>query len=95
MTMLVYFLVDADGQESKPRVRIVEESFGDAYWFADMASNSLIGPLDRSGFQELYRFARSGDTLVVSSLDCLGGNRSQLLTVLRRLKEKGVKLACI
>jgi len=95
MTALVYFLVDANGQESEPRVRVVEESRGGAHWFADMASSRSIMPLDRSGFRELYRFARSGDTLIVSSLDCLGANQKEVMTVLRRLNQKGVMVTCV
>lgn len=95
MTALVYFLVDADGQEARPRVRIVEEAPGGDHWFADMASSGSTRALERPGFSEFYRFARKGDTLVISSLDCLSTNRTELRTVLRHLKAKGVAVTSV
>ena len=90
MTTLSYFLIGADGQETKPRLEVVGEALNAVHWFADMASYGPIVALERPGFGDLYRFARKGDILIVPSLDCLGANLTDLLEVLQSFIEKGV-----
>jgi DNA invertase Pin-like site-specific DNA recombinase len=90
MTTLAYFLVDADGQETKPRIEIVGEAHNAVHWFGDMASSGPIMALKRPGFGDLHQVTRKGDVLIVPSLDCLGANLTDLLVVLQALIAKGV-----
>lgn len=95
MTMLAYFLVGADGQETRPQLGAIEKAHEVVHWFADMASSGSISTLERSGFGELHKFARKGDVLVVSSLDCLGTSATELVEVFQALKAKGVAVISV
>lgn len=95
MTMLAYFLVGADGQETRPQLGAIEEAPEVVHWFADMASSRSTRTLERSGFGELHRFARKGDVMVVSSLDCLGTSVTELVEVFQALNEKGVAVISV
>lgn len=90
MTALAYFLIGGNGEEIMPRIVVAEETPDAVNWFADMASHGSIRALDRPGFGDLYKFARRGDVLVVSTLDCLGTNRAELLEVFQAFKAKGI-----
>lgn len=50
MTMLAYFLVGADGQETRPQLGAIEKAHEVVHWFADMASSGSISTLEWSGF---------------------------------------------
>lgn len=90
MTTLAYFLFDIDDQKNKPQDEIIEEAHEAEYWFADMASNVSIRALERPSFSELFKFARKGDTLVVSSIECLGRCSIELFETFQALQAKGV-----
>jgi DNA invertase Pin-like site-specific DNA recombinase len=55
--------------------------------YADKKTGATI---DRAGFTELLRYARTGDTIVATNLDRLGRNLRECLNVVHDLREKGV-----
>lgn len=92
MTTLIYYLIDADGEETMPRLEVVGEIHGAVHWFADMAAMVSVGALERLGFTELLKFARKGDVLIVPSLDRLGTDAAELRIVFQAFKKKGVTI---
>lgn len=95
MTILAYFLVGADGQETRPQLGAIERAHEVVHWFADMASSRSTRTLERSGFSELHKLARKGDVIVVSSLDCFGKSVPELVEVFQALNEKGIALISV
>ncbi|WP_283189853.1 recombinase family protein [Pseudomonas sp. PMCC200344] len=95
MTALAYFLVGNDGQETLPKLGAIEKAVDDVHWFADMASSESIKALARPGFSELHQFAKKGDVLVISTLDCLGTIATELDEVFRAFKAKGVAVITV
>jgi len=57
--------------------------------FTDVKSGKSM---DRPGLAELLAFSRKGDTLAVVRLDRLGRSLTELLSIVERLKERGVAL---
>jgi DNA invertase Pin-like site-specific DNA recombinase len=92
---LAYFLVGTDGQETLPKLGTIEKAHDVVHWFADMEYGGLIRALERPGFGELHQFARKGDILIVSSLDCLGTSATELLEIFRAFKAKGVAVISV
>ena len=90
MKALAYFLVGVDGQETRPRLKAIEEVLEAVHWFSDMASSGSINALERPGFSDLHKVARKGDTLIVSAIDRLGRDTIDLLETVEALKTKGV-----
>lgn len=90
MKALAYFLVGVDGQETRPRLKAIEEVLEAVHWFSDMASSGSINALERPGFSDLHKVARKGDILIVSAIDRLGRDTIDLLETVEALKTKGV-----
>lgn len=95
MKSLAYFLVGVDGQETRPRLKAIENVLEAVHWFSDMASSGSINALERPGFSELHKVARKGDILIVPSLGCLGTNRTELLEFFQAFKAKGVAVISV
>lgn len=95
MSALVYFLVGSNGEEAMPRIKVAEEVADDVHWFADMECLTALVALDRPGFGDLCKFARRGDVLIVSTLECLGTDRAELIEVLQALKRKGIAVSSL
>lgn len=90
MKSLAYFLVGVDGQETRPRLKAIEDVLEAVHWFSDMASSGSINALERPGFSDLHKVARKGDILIVSAIDRLGRDTIDLLETVEALKTKGV-----
>lgn len=69
--------LDALGKHGIPDERI----------YADKKTGATI---DRPGFTELLRYARSGDTIVATNLDRLGRNLRECLNIVHELREQGI-----
>jgi DNA invertase Pin-like site-specific DNA recombinase len=69
--------LDALAQHGIPEERI----------YADKRTGATI---DRAGFTELLRHARTGDTIVATNLDRLGRNLRECLNVVHDLCEQGI-----
>ena len=95
MTTIAYFLFDKNDHRTKPQDEIIKEAHDAEHWFADRVTGELIRPLERPDFSALYKFAQKGDTLVVSSIECLGGCSFELFETLKSLKAKGVGVVSV
>ncbi|HHQ4574650.1 TPA: recombinase family protein, partial [Aeromonas hydrophila] len=51
-----------------------------------------VKALQRSGFAELFKFIRKGDTLIVPAVDRLGRNTIDVLNTVEALQGKGVSI---
>lgn len=90
MTVLAYVRVSTDDQSTDAQRHSIAALHNVQHWFADEATNGGTKALDRPGFTELFKFARKGDTLVVSAIDRLGRDTIDVLVTVEALKAKGV-----
>lgn len=60
--------------------------------FTDVRSGRSM---DRPGLDELFAYARDGDTLAVVRLDRLGRSLTELLAMVAKLKERGIALVSL
>jgi DNA invertase Pin-like site-specific DNA recombinase len=89
---IAYLRVSTDEQSTKAQRHSIAERFdvSDDHWFADEATSGSIQALQRTGFAELFKFIRKGDTLVVAAIDRLGRDTIDVLETVGALKAKGV-----
>lgn len=90
MTVLAYVRVSTDDQSTDAQRHSIAALHNVQHWFADEATSGGTKALDRPGFTELFKFARKGDTLVVSAIDRLGRDTIDVLVTVEALKAKGV-----
>lgn len=90
MTVLAYVRVSTDDQSTDAQRHSIAALHNVQHWFADEATSGGTKALDRPGFTELFKFARKGDTLVVSAIDRLGRDTIDVLVTVEALKAKGI-----
>ena len=95
MTTFVYVLASADDKKTEAQFDVIEEAHDAEYWFVDDATSESTKVIKRPRFSELYKNAQKGDTLVVSSIECLGGCSFELFETLKALKAKGVGVVSV
>jgi len=78
-----------DRQEEALLELVSRDENGKPYLYSDKASGK---DMERTGFQEMCRVMRSGDTLYVKSLDRLGRNKHQIKEYLERFRKKGIQI---
>lgn len=94
MTILAYVRVSTEDQSTEAQRHSISKlhKVEEEHWFADEAISGAIKALQRPGFAELYKFARKGDTLVVSAIDRLGRDTIDVLETVEALQRKGVEV---
>jgi DNA invertase Pin-like site-specific DNA recombinase len=80
-----YARVSTSHQDIELQERRLREA-GAERLFSDHASGAAD---DRPGLAELVRYARDGDTVLITKLDRLGRSLQHLLTILQQLAERG------
>lgn len=90
MTVLAYVRVSTDDQSTDAQRHSIAALHNVQHWFADEATSGGTKALNRPGFTELFKFARKGDTLVVSAIDRLGRDTIDVLVTVEALKAKGI-----
>ncbi|MGE8050698.1 recombinase family protein [Pseudomonas monteilii] len=90
MTVLAYVRVSTEDQSTDAQRHSIAALHNVEHWYADEATSGATKALDRPGFAELFKFARKGDTLIVSAIDRLGRDTIDLLETVESLKAKGV-----
>lgn len=68
----------------------VLEAFGAEKFFKEKQSGATVN--DRHVFKEVLEFVRSGDQLIVESIDRLGRNYDEVIETVNFLKKKEVQL---
>ena len=90
MTVLAYVRVSTEDQSTEAQRHAIAQLHKVEHWFADEATSGATKAIQRPGFAELFKFARKGDTLIVSAIDRLGRDTIDLLETVEALKTKGV-----
>ncbi|MGP5105196.1 recombinase family protein [Pseudomonas helleri] len=90
MTVLAYVRVSTEDQSTEAQRHAIAQLHNVEHWFADEATSGATKAMQRPGFAELFKFARKGDTLIVSAIDRLGRDTIDLLETVEALKTKGV-----
>lgn len=90
MTVLAYVRVSTEDQSTEAQRHAIAQLHKVEHWFADEATSGATKAMQRPGFAELFKFARKGDTLIVSAIDRLGRDTIDLLETVEALKTKGV-----
>lgn len=92
MTVLAYARVSTDDQSTDAQCHTIAQRYNiaDDHWFCDEATSGAIKALQRASFKELFKFARKGDTLIVTAIDRLGRDTIDVLETVEALKAKGV-----
>lgn len=90
MTVLAYVRVSTEDQSTDAQRHSIAALHNVEHWYADEATSGATIALHRPGFAELFKFARKGDTLIVSAIDRLGRDTIDLLETVEALKAKGV-----
>jgi DNA invertase Pin-like site-specific DNA recombinase len=92
MTTLAYVRVSTEDQSTEAQRHSIGQLHNVEHWYADEATSGATKALQRPGFLELFKFARKGDTLVVTAIDRLGRDTIDLLETVEALKAKGVSV---
>ncbi|EZP68815.1 recombinase family protein [Pseudomonas sp. RIT357] len=92
MTVLAYARVSTDDQSTDAQCHSIAELHNVEHWYTDEATSGTTKALRRPGFAELFKFARKGDTLIVSAIDRLGRDTIDVLETVEALKSKGVSV---
>lgn len=84
-----YARVSSLDQNLNRQIEVLEE-FGAEKVFREKRSGATVN--DRSVFKEVLDFVRSGDQLIVESIDRLGRNYDEVIDTVNSLKQKDVQL---
>lgn len=90
MTTLAYVRVSTEDQSTDAQRHSIAQLHNVEHWYSDEATSGATKALQRPGFAELFKFARKGDTLIVSAIDRLGRDTIDVLETVEALKAKGV-----
>lgn len=90
MTVLAYVRVSTEDQSTEAQRHSIAQLHNVEHWYSDEATSGATKAMQRPGFAELFKFARKGDTLIVSAIDRLGRDTIDLLETVESLKAKGV-----
>lgn len=90
MTVLAYVRVSTEDQSTEAQRHSIAQTHNVEHWYDDEATSGATKAAQRSGFAALLKFARKGDTLIVSAIDCLGRDTIDVLETVEALTAKGV-----
>ena len=96
METIGYCRVSTDDQSIANQQMQIEEA-GDniAKWFTDEAVSGSVKASSRDGFSRLLAYAREGDTVVVVAVDRLGRDTIDVLSTVKALRAKGVRVVSL
>lgn len=87
MSIIGYVRVSTEGQNTA-RQEVLMKELGVEEIYIDKASGKNT---DRPQLQEMLKYIRKGDTLIVESISRFARNTKDLLELVEQLKKKGVK----
>lgn len=90
MTVLAYVRVSTEDQSTQAQRHSIAQAHNVEHWYDDEATSGATKAAQRSGFAALLKFARKGDTLIVSAIDRLGRDTIDVLETVEALTAKGV-----
>ncbi|WP_035852054.1 recombinase family protein [Deefgea rivuli] len=89
-----YGRVSTSEQNSEQQRREASELGCERSFIDEGVSGYHVAPVERTGWQELLKVVREGDTLYVRWLDRISRRYDELHVTMRGLMEKGVKVIC-
>lgn len=95
MTTLAYVRVTAASPSEDAQRHEIAEAYQIERWFKDEELSGSICILELPGFIKLCKLARKGDTLIVSSIECLGITAIELFQALQSLRARGVGVMAV
>lgn len=89
---LAYMRVSTGEQSTETQRHVIAERYNvdKDGWFQDEAVSGAVKAIQRTGFSDLFKYARKGDTLIVVAIDRLGRDTIDVLETVEALKKKGV-----
>lgn len=90
MKTLAYVRVTAADPSEDAQRHDITQAYQVCQWFKDEECGGSTCILELPGFTELCKLARRGDTVIVSSIECLGSSALELFQALKALRAKGV-----
>lgn len=95
MSTIAYTRHSSKTQSSESQVHAISERYNVEKWFSDDATSGTVKCLDRSGFSDLLKYVRSGDTVVIFSISRIGRDTVDILTTVEALQAKGVTVIAL
>ncbi|HBN7193843.1 TPA: recombinase family protein [Escherichia coli] len=96
METIGYCRVSTDDQSiANQQMQIEEAGYNIAKWFTDEAVSGSVKASSRDGFSRLLAYAREGDTVVVVAVDRLGRDTIDVLSTVKVLQAKGVRVVSL
>ncbi|MBM0416914.1 recombinase family protein [Aeromonas veronii] len=92
MAVIGYLRVSTGEQSVEAQRHSIEQIHKVETWFADEGISGSVKALERTGFSELFKFVRKGDTLIVPAVDRLGRDTIDVLHTVEALQAKGVSI---
>lgn len=92
MSVLGYIRVSTGDQSVEAQRHAIEQLHKVEEWFSDEGVSGAVRAADRPGFADLLRYARKGDTLIVSAVDRLGRDTLDVLATVEALQAKKVAI---
>ncbi|HBP0837921.1 recombinase family protein [Pseudomonas aeruginosa] len=95
MKTLAYVRVTAASQSEDAQRHKIAEAYHIERWFKDEELGGSTCSSELPGFIELCKLARKGDTVIVSSIECLGITAIELYRALQALRARGVGVMAV
>ena len=93
--IIAYLRVSTDDQSTDAQRHEIEQRHNIAQWFSDEGTSGATKAIERPGFEELFKYVRKGDTVVVYAIDRLGRDTIDVLTTVQALRDKEVAVVSI
>lgn len=90
MSTLAYVRVSANHPSEEDQRHDIALAYHVEHWFKDEELSGSTCILELPGFTELCKLARKGDTVIISSIECLGSSAIELFRALQALRARGV-----
>jgi putative DNA-invertase from lambdoid prophage Rac len=93
MAVFAYSRVSTHEQTTEnQRLEIQRVGFNVDYWFEDVGVSGKTSAIQRTQFSQLLQKIRDGETIVVSKLDRLGRDAIDILSTIKLLSERSIKV---
>lgn len=93
MSVYVYLRVSTDEQTvENQRLHILSNGFAVDGWYQDDGVSGTKPAMTRKGFQQMMSVLKRGDSCICTEVSRLGRNTADVLSVIQKFKEMGVKL---
>lgn len=74
------------------KIELLASNLNITEWYSDDGVSGTIPQMERKGFRTMIEVAESGSTIVMSKLDRLGRNATDVMNTLQALRQKKLKI---